>query len=114
MNNIHTAADLLSGSIAKANGGSWSFNDIAGEATPDKGYQTAGAIVGGEYSDAVGGGRCQVATTVFNSVYLAGYQLKKGTTIRFTLKATLRAETLPSPILILTWSGKTTPLPMFC
>ena len=72
VNNIHTAADLLSGSIAKANGGSWSFNDIAGEATPDKGYQAAGAIVGGEYSDAVGGGICQVATTVFNSVYLAG------------------------------------------
>lgn len=27
VNNIHTAADLLSGSIAKADGGSWSFND---------------------------------------------------------------------------------------
>lgn len=77
VNNIHTAADLLSGSIAKANGGSWSFNDIAGEATPDKGYQAAGAIVGGEYSDAVGGGICQVATTVFNSVYLAGYPIEK-------------------------------------
>lgn len=77
VNNIHTAADLLSGSIAKANGGSWSFNDIAGEATPDKDYQAAGAIVGGEYSDAVGGGICQVATTVFNSVYLAGYPIEK-------------------------------------
>ena len=77
VNNIHTAADLLSGSIAKANGGSWSFNDIAGEATSDKGYQAAGAIVGGEYSDAVGGGICQVATTVFNSVYLAGYPIEK-------------------------------------
>lgn len=77
MNNIHTAADLLSGSITKANGGSWSFNDTAGEATPDKGYQAAGAIVGGEYSDAVGGGICQVATTVFNSVYLAGYPVEK-------------------------------------
>lgn len=77
VNNIHTAADLLSGSIAKADGGSWSFNDTAGEATPDKGYQAAGAIVGGEYSDAVGGGICQVATTVFNSVYLAGYPVEK-------------------------------------
>ena len=77
VNNIHTAADLLSNSIAKANGGSWSFNDTAGEATPDKGYQAAGAIVGGEYSDAIGGGICQVATTVFNSVYLAGYPVEK-------------------------------------
>ena len=77
VNNIHTAADLLSNSIAKANGGTWSFNDTAGEATPDKGYQSAGAIVGGEYSDAIGGGICQVATTVFNSVYCAGYPVEK-------------------------------------
>ena len=77
VNNIHTAAGLLSNSIAKANGGTWSFNDTAGEASPDKGYQAAGAIVGGEYSDAVGGGICQVATTVFNSVYLAGYPVEK-------------------------------------
>ncbi len=115
VNNIHTAADLLSGSIAKANGGSWSFNDTAGEATPDKGYQAAGAIVGGEYSDAVGGGICQVATTVFNSVYLAGYPVEeKDTIIRCTLKAIPRAGTRQLLILILTWSGKTIPLPMFC
>ncbi|MEF2559766.1 MAG: VanW family protein [Eggerthellaceae bacterium] len=74
-NNIHTAADLLNNSIIKANGGSWSFNDTAGEATEDKGYQNAGAIVGGEYSDAIGGGICQVATTVFNSIYDAGYPI---------------------------------------
>lgn len=73
VHNIHTAADLLDKSVAKANNGTWSFNDIAGEATEDKGYQSAGAIVGGEYSDAVGGGICQVATTVFNAIYTAGY-----------------------------------------
>lgn len=71
--NIHTAADYLTNSIAKANGGTWSFNDTAGEATVERGYQNAGAIVEGEYSDAIGGGICQVATTVFNSIYLAGY-----------------------------------------
>ena len=75
--NIHTAADLLNNSIIKANNGSWSFNDTAGEATEDKGYQNAGAIVGGEYSDAVGGGICQVATTVFNAIYDAGYPIKE-------------------------------------
>lgn len=76
-NNIHTAANLLNNSIAKANNGTWSFNDTAGEATEDKGYQSAGAIVGGEYSDAIGGGICQVATTVFNAVYDAGYPVKE-------------------------------------
>ena len=72
-NNIHTAANLLNNSIITANGGSWSFNDTAGEATEDKGYQNAGAIIGGDYSDAIGGGICQVATTVFNAIYDAGY-----------------------------------------
>ncbi len=76
VNNIHTAADLLNNSICKA-GEKWSFNDIAGEATEDKGYQNAHAIVSGSYSDAIGGGICQVATTVFNSVYLAGYPVPK-------------------------------------
>lgn len=76
VNNIHTAADLLNNSICKA-GEKWSFNEIAGEATEDKGYQNAHAIVSGSYSDAIGGGICQVATTVFNSVYLAGYPVPK-------------------------------------
>ncbi len=75
--NIHLAADYLNNSIAKANGGRWSFNEVAGEATAERGYQGAGAIVSGEYSDAIGGGICQVATTVFNTIYDAGYPVKQ-------------------------------------
>ncbi len=70
--NIHLAADLLNNSVAKADGGQWSFNEVVGECTADKGFLGAGAIVGGEYEDAIGGGICQVATTVFNAVYEAG------------------------------------------
>lgn len=75
-NNIHVAADALNNSICKA-GETWSFLALSGEATPEKGYQDAGAIIGGEYSDAVGGGICQVATTVFNAVYDAGYPIER-------------------------------------
>lgn len=75
-NNIHVAADALNNSICKA-GETWSFLALAGEATPEKGYQGAGAIIGGEYSDAIGGGICQVATTVFNVVYEAGYSIER-------------------------------------
>ena len=75
-NNIHVAADALNNSICKA-GETWSFLALAGEATPEKGYQGAGAIIGGEYSDAIGGGICQVATTVFNAVYEAGYPIER-------------------------------------
>ncbi|MED9986621.1 MAG: VanW family protein, partial [Streptococcus salivarius] len=59
--------------IIPANGGTWSFLDTSGPITEDNGYQNAGAIIAGEYSDAIGGGVCQVATTVFNAVYEAGY-----------------------------------------
>lgn len=75
--NISLASEFLNNSVCKANGGTWSFNETAGEATADKGYKGAGAIVDGGYSDAVGGGICQVATTVFNAVYEAGYPIVK-------------------------------------
>ena len=70
--NIHLAADLLNNSIVKANGGTWSFNEVAGECNEEKGFKGAGVIVGGEVVDDIGGGICQVATTVFNAVYEAG------------------------------------------
>ncbi len=75
--NIRTACGYLTNSIAKANGGSWSFNDTAGETTEALGYQNAGAIVDGEYTDEIGGGICQVATTIYNAIYDAGYPIKE-------------------------------------
>lgn len=73
--NIRTVCGYLTNSIAKANGGTWSFNDTAGETTEALGYKNAGAIVDGEYTDEIGGGVCQVATTVYNAVYDAGYPI---------------------------------------
>ncbi|MEG0071669.1 MAG: VanW family protein [Raoultibacter sp.] len=70
--NIHLAADLLNNSIIKS-GSNWSFNDIAGNCNEKAGFQAAGSIVDGEYTDEIGGGICQVATTVFNAVYNAGF-----------------------------------------
>lgn len=70
--NIHLVSDLLSNSIVKP-GDTWSFNGVAGECNAERGFLGAGAIIDGEYDDAVGGGICQVATTVFNAVYDSGY-----------------------------------------
>lgn len=70
--NIALVSELLSDSVVKP-GGRWSFNETAGECNEEKGFLGAGAIIDGEYDDAVGGGICQVATTVFNAVYEAGY-----------------------------------------
>lgn len=71
--NIHLAAELLNNSVAKANGGTWSFNETAGECNEEKGFKGAGVIVDNQTVDSVGGGICQVATTIFNAVYDAGY-----------------------------------------
>jgi len=70
--NIRLCAELLNNTVAKANGGEWSFNDHSGDTNQDPPFATAGSIVQGEYVDSVGGGVCQVATTIFNAVYEAG------------------------------------------
>lgn len=70
--NIHLAADLINNSIATAKDGEWSFNDVAGYCNEDRGFKSAGIILDGEYTDSIGGGICQVATTVFNAVYESG------------------------------------------
>ncbi|WP_139653050.1 VanW family protein [Raoultibacter phocaeensis] len=71
--NIHLGADLLNNSIIKADGGTWSFNDTSGDYNEEAGFQGAGAILDDEFVDAIGGGICQVATTVFNAVYDSGF-----------------------------------------
>jgi len=71
--NIHLMGDLLNNSIVSADGGTWSFHDTAGESNAEAGFVGAGIILDGEYTEDVGGGICQTATTVFNAVYEAGY-----------------------------------------
>lgn len=71
VNNIHTLADALDG-VLVAPGAAFSFNDAVGPRTADKGYQEAGTIVNGELVPTLGGGICQVCTTLFNSVFFSG------------------------------------------
>lgn len=75
--NIHRAADLIGSSIAKADGGSWSFNSIAGSCDEANGFREAGVIESGEYTTGIGGGICQVATTVFNAVFQSGLPINE-------------------------------------
>lgn len=70
--NIALVSQLLTDSTVGP-GERWSFNETAGECNADRGFLGAGAIVDGVYDDAVGGGICQVATTVFNAVYESGF-----------------------------------------
>ena len=73
--NIHLVSDVLNNSIIEAGGGYWSFNETSGDTNLDPPYASAGSIVGGEYVDSIGGGICQVATTVFNAAYEAALDI---------------------------------------
>lgn len=73
--NIKLAADILDEAIVKANGGTWSFNDQSGNTNEEAGFWAAGSIIDGEITDSIGGGICQVATTIFNAVYEAGLDI---------------------------------------
>ncbi|MCQ2382850.1 MAG: VanW family protein [Clostridia bacterium] len=52
-----------------------SFNKIVGRRSAEQGFREAKIIVNGEYVDGVGGGVCQVSTTVFNAAVQAGLQI---------------------------------------
>ncbi|MDQ0416311.1 vancomycin resistance protein YoaR [Croceifilum oryzae] len=56
-------------------GQTFSFNDVVGIRTTERGYRPARIIVKGEYSEGVGGGICQTSSTLFNSVDQAGLQI---------------------------------------
>ena len=71
VNNIHLLGDSLDGQLI-APGDSFSFNGAIGERTAAKGYQEAGAIVNGKLVPQLGGGICQVGTTLFNAVFESG------------------------------------------
>ncbi|MBS7401460.1 MAG: VanW family protein [Eubacteriales bacterium] len=52
-----------------------SFNQVVGRRSTATGFREAKIIVNGEYVDGVGGGVCQVSTTIFNAVVQAGLQI---------------------------------------
>lgn len=69
--NIHLLSDALNGTLL-APGATFSFNDTIGPRTAAKGYQEAPAIVNGKLVPQLGGGICQVGTTIFNTVFESG------------------------------------------
>ena len=53
----------------------FSVNATTGERTAAKGFKMAPTIIAGKLEDSVGGGMCQVSTTVFNAAFEAGLQI---------------------------------------
>ena len=62
-----------------APGETFSFNGTTGERSAAKGFLEAPVIVNGEVQTGLGGGVCQVSTTVFNAAYEAGLPITSRT-----------------------------------
>lgn len=74
VHNIHLLASFLDGIILAPNE-KFSFNDKLGPRTAQRGFREAPMILDGELVPALGGGICQVGTTLFNSVFLSGLDI---------------------------------------
>ncbi|MGB8004882.1 MAG: VanW family protein [Gaiellaceae bacterium] len=71
IHNVQLVAHLVDKHVI-APGETFSFNGTTGARTQDKGFVEAPVIINGELKTGLGGGVCQVSTTVFNAAYEAG------------------------------------------
>ncbi len=70
--NIQTAAARFDG-VLVAPGETFSMGETLGDVSLDNGFTEALIIYGGRTIKGVGGGVCQVSTTLFRTVFFAGY-----------------------------------------
>lgn len=72
--NIQLAAEAIN-NVVLFPGETFSFNKVVGKRTKEKGYLKAPVIVRGELSEDIGGGICQVSSTLFNAVLFDGISI---------------------------------------
>jgi vancomycin resistance protein YoaR len=70
--NITTAAERFDG-VLVAPGETFSMDNTLGDVSLDNGYAEAPIIFGGRTIQGVGGGVCQVSTTLFRAAFFAGF-----------------------------------------
>jgi vancomycin resistance protein YoaR len=78
IHNVQLVARLIDGALI-APGTTFSFNATTGERSPERGFREAPVIINGELQNGIGGGVCQVSTTVFNTAYEAGLPIETRT-----------------------------------
>jgi vancomycin resistance protein YoaR len=95
IHNVHLMADFIDGTVIKP-GDDFSFNDVVGPRTAERGFLEGQEIIGSLVLPSIGGGVCQTATTLFNdalelglpilartnhNLYLAHYPLGRDATV---------------------------------
>lgn len=76
INNIELATKAINGTVLMP-GETFSFNKIVGERTKARGYKEAGVIVGDKIESGLGGGICQVSSTLYNAVLRANLKVEE-------------------------------------
>lgn len=78
LHNVQLVAELIDGALVRP-GARFSFNETTGERNASKGFAEAPVIINGELQNGIGGGVCQVSTTLFNAVFEAGLSIERRT-----------------------------------
>lgn len=72
--NLKLAAEKINGTVLMP-GEVFSYNTVVGKRTIDAGYKEAKIYVNGEVVDGLGGGICQVSSTLYNAVLYANLEI---------------------------------------
>ena len=72
--NIELAAKKINGTVVMP-GENFSFNTVVGKRTIEAGYKEGTAYIGGKVVPDVGGGVCQVSSTLYNTALLANLEI---------------------------------------
>jgi len=82
--NVQVGADRMNGTLVPP-GGEYSFNHSVGVINEENGFVEAQVIDGEQIGQDIGGGICQVSTTVFRAAYLAGLPIGEWWPHRFRI-----------------------------
>ncbi len=80
--NLKLAAKKINGTVLMP-GETFSYNQVVGERTIAAGYKEAPIYVEGRVEDGLGGGICQITTTLYNAVVLANLDIVERTNHQF-------------------------------
>jgi len=82
--NLKLACKALNGKIIRP-GETFSYNEALGKRTEEKGYKPAGAYMAGKSVETVGGGICQVSSTLYYACLKADLEIVERTAHGFTV-----------------------------
>ena len=78
IHNVHLMADFIDGTVIEP-GEVFSFNDVVGPRTSERGFLEGQMIIGSLVLPSIGGGVCQTATTLFNDAFELGLPILERT-----------------------------------